>query len=202
MSADAAAAKLIEMIHSKKVDDRTKLMAVKDLLDRANLSGKQSLEIGVVQPRSFEDFVGDALVLISGDEDIMDAEVVEDDGEWEDYNPDPQTRHDRLAFAEVEQAKQAKRRAPAGLARSDEASAAERAARDEEMLKVLAEAEARKKAAAGTRRREAYLLALDAGASDEQAHAAGERAFNGESLSLGDRPRRRARQSTAQIVTD
>jgi hypothetical protein len=96
MSADAAAAKLIEMIHSRKVDDRTKLLAVKDLLDRANLGGTQNIEIGVTK-RSFEDVTadvvmdlfgvdeeGDPLALTATSEDIEDAEIVEDDAErWE-----------------------------------------------------------------------------------------------------------------------
>lgn len=97
MSADAAAAKLIEMIHSKKVDDRTKLLAVKDLLDRANLGGTQNIEVGVTK-RSFEGIVADVVMDLDWDgeedgvplaitavpEDIEDAELVEDDNErWE-----------------------------------------------------------------------------------------------------------------------
>ncbi len=92
MSADAAAAKLIEMIHSKKIDDRTKLLAVKDLLDRANLSGTQSIEVGVTK-RSFEDVTAEVVMDLFGvdeegeplaltaAEDIEDAEEVEDDEE-------------------------------------------------------------------------------------------------------------------------
>ncbi len=82
MSADAAAAKLIEMIHSKKVDDRTKLLAVKDLLDRANLSGTQSIEVGVTK-RDFSDVVSDVVMDLDWDDDedntdVIDAEVIED----------------------------------------------------------------------------------------------------------------------------
>lgn len=96
MSADAAAAKLIEMIHSKKVDDRTKLLAVKDLLDRANLSGTQSIEVGVTK-RDFSDVVSDVVMDLDWDDDedstdVIDAEVIELDEpetdeerwEWED----------------------------------------------------------------------------------------------------------------------
>lgn len=97
MSADAAAAKLIEMIHSKKVDDRTKLLAVKDLLDRANLGGTQSIEVGVTK-RSFEDVSADVVMDLFGvDEEgdpltltaatsIEDADVIEDEDDnvrWE-----------------------------------------------------------------------------------------------------------------------
>lgn len=97
MSADAAAAKLIEMIHSKKIDDRTKLLAVKDLLDRAHLGGTQSIEVGVTK-RSFEDVSADVVMDLFGvDEEgdplaltaatsIMDADVVEDEDDnerWE-----------------------------------------------------------------------------------------------------------------------
>ncbi len=92
MSADAAAAKLIEMIHSKKVDDRTKLLAVKDLLDRANLGGTQNIEVGVTK-RTFEDIVADVAMDLDWDADddanVIDAEVVEfdepetDEERWE-----------------------------------------------------------------------------------------------------------------------
>lgn len=162
MSADAAAAKLIEMIHSKKVDDRTKLLAVKDLLDRANLSGTQNIEIGVVPKRTFEDFVGDALVDIGDDDpNVLDADVVEDD----EYDEPPvQTRHDRAAFREVEQAR---RDAPRGLTRRDEVEAARRDAEVEAAEKVVAQ----RKASAVSRGREAYLLALADGATADEAEA-------------------------------
>lgn len=93
MSADAAAAKLIEMIHSKKVDDRTKLLAVKDLLDRANLSGTQNVEVGITK-RDFSDVTADVVMdLVVGEddplvlaatprEDIEDADVVDDNERW------------------------------------------------------------------------------------------------------------------------
>lgn len=114
MSADAAAAKLIEMIHSRKVDDRTKLMAVKDLLDRANVSGTQNIQIGVEQPRTFEQWIGDALVDFDGPDDdlpreitatrtddIVDAEVVDEgDPEWW-----PPTKRDAAFQRQVEEAR-------------------------------------------------------------------------------------------------
>lgn len=103
MSADAAAAKLIEMIHSKKVDDRTKLMAVKDLLDRANLAGTQNIEVGVTK-RTFEDFVGDALVLVGDDDDVVDAQVVHDSPNPFLASDEPQTRSDRALAAEISRA--------------------------------------------------------------------------------------------------
>lgn len=97
MSADAAAAKLIEMIHSKKIDDRTKLLAVKDLLDRANLGGTQSIEVGVTK-RSFSDVTADVVMdlfdvdeegeplALTAAENVEDADVVEDQDDnerWE-----------------------------------------------------------------------------------------------------------------------
>lgn len=176
MSADAAAAKLIEMIHSKKVDDRTKLLAVKDLLDRANLGGKQTIEVGVVAPRSFEDFVGDAIVDLDvvypddeqaaleatpADADVVDADLVDE--------PPLMNRHDRLAFAEVERER---RRAPVGLARNTEAQAAQDA--------ILAEQETEALSRAGMfekerRYREAYARMMGRGMPREVMEAEAQR---------------------------
>jgi hypothetical protein len=105
MSADAAAAKLIEMIHSKKVADNVKLAAVRDLLDRANLAGTQNIEVGVTK-RTFEDFIGDAIIDVEPDDydNVFDAEVIEDDPE--PLVPrDEANRHDRAVFAEVERSR-------------------------------------------------------------------------------------------------
>lgn len=106
MSSDLAAAELIRLMTSKKVDDRVKLNAAKDLLDRANLAGKQSIEVGVVQPKTFEDWVGDALIDADADSNIIDAEVVEDETErteselerWEreEAQSERQREHQRL----------------------------------------------------------------------------------------------------------
>lgn len=79
MASDLAAKKLIDLMSSPKVDDRVKLAAARDLLDRANLAGTQNIEIGVTK-RTFEDFVGETLVDMELEEtdDIEDAEIVED----------------------------------------------------------------------------------------------------------------------------
>lgn len=196
MSADAAAAKLIEMIHSKKVDDRTKLLAVKDLLDRANLGGKQTIEVGVVQPRSFEDFVGDAVidmdVIYSDDDDrpalpaapenldVVDADVVEE--------PPLMNRHDRLAFAEVERER---RRAPVGLTRNPDAQAAHEAVRVEQEAEALSQAGSFEKE---RRYREAYARLMGTGTPREVAEREAQR--YADAPPEPDRPRRRRTRSS------
>lgn len=124
MASDLAAAKLVDLMQSPTVDDRVKLAAAKDLLDRANLAGTQNVEIGVTQ-RDFSDVSADVvmdLVDMGDDElNIVVAEVVEDDEEddaerWEREDaqherakeiarmrrgtplpPDPDLSHDRAA---------------------------------------------------------------------------------------------------------
>jgi hypothetical protein len=95
MNADAAAAELVRLMSSKKVDDRVKLAAAKDLLDRANLAGTQNIEVGVTK-RDFSDVTADVVMDLSWDEegdplsitsDIVVAELVDDEEEdnerWE-----------------------------------------------------------------------------------------------------------------------
>lgn len=193
MASDLAAKKLVDLMESPKVDDRVKLAAAKDLLDRANLAGKQSIEVGVVQPKSFEDWIGEAivdteedddeyapLVLPPGREDIVDADVVEDEPAM--------NRHDRAAFVEVSRAPKPQKRTP------------ERAKLDAEEEAIFAEQARRESQAKANRRREAFMLAIDAGATREMAEEAGRRAAKSIRPDL-DRPRR-ARQSTAEIVRD
>lgn len=103
MASDLAAKKLIEMIMSSK-DERVVLAAVRDLLDRANLAGTQNIEVGVTK-RTFEDFIGDAIIDVEEDDEefdplpaipddiIEDAEVVDDEPLM--------NRHDRALAAEV-----------------------------------------------------------------------------------------------------
>lgn len=115
MASDLAASKLIEMMSSPKVADNIKLAAAKDLLDRANLSGTQSVELTVEKRMSFEDYVEEALVdanVIDYDEldDIEDAVVVEDE-------PPVQNRYDRAAFREVESQRSSQKATPTARAR-------------------------------------------------------------------------------------
>ncbi|EYT59714.1 hypothetical protein D514_0108115 [Microbacterium sp. UCD-TDU] len=91
------------------IDLRTKI--AQDLLNRAGVSEKTVLQIGVEQPKSFLDFVGDALVDVADDDDsnIVDAVVIEDDdAPLVPRDPDAAyqgNRHDRAVFAEVERAR-------------------------------------------------------------------------------------------------
>lgn len=177
-----AAELLVEFMADPTTDVQLRTKIAQDLLDRNGVIAKQIMQIGIEAPKSFEDWVGDALVEV-GKEVIVDAEVVEDD----DYEEPPvQNRHDRAAFAEVEREQ---RRAPVGLTRSPEAEAALGGYRDEQEAQVFADLEKRKRASNANKRREAFMKAIDAGATHDQAHAAGERAVNGEEL-----PPRRRRQ--------
>lgn len=181
MASDLAAAKLIEMMQSPKVADNIKLAAARDLLDRANLAGTQNVEIGVTK-RTYEDVLDEMLVEVPEDMDddesalaprrevVIDAEVIEDE-------PPVRTRHDRAAFAEVDRNKRSQRqRTPAASADRREREAEERAS--------LAEVADQPKGDV-TRGREAYLRALDDGASQADARRAGERAAMGETSREG-----------------
>lgn len=92
------------------VDLRTKI--AQDLLNRAGVSEKTILQIGVEQPKSFEDWVGEAIidVEVADDPNVIDAEVIEDDTAPLVRREEVQTRHDRNAFAEVERAAHARAR--------------------------------------------------------------------------------------------
>lgn len=175
MASDLAAAKLIEMMQSPNVADNLKLAAARDLLDRANLAGTQNLEIGVTK-RTYEDVLDEMLVEVPEDveddddltvaprrEVVVSAEVIEDE-------PPVRTRHDRAAFVEVERGKRTQRQRPAASANRREREAEERAS--------LAEVAAHPKGDV-TRGREAYLRALDDGASPAEAKRAAERAAMG-----------------------
>lgn len=190
MASDLAAKQLVTLMQSPKVADNIKLAAAKDLLDRANVSGTQNVEIGVTK-RSYEDVLDEMLVEIPDDEDdgqhpptarrdeIVDAELVEDE-------PPVRNRHDRAAFADVERGRaQRTRIQPAASAHRGEREADERAA-----LAAVAER------AMGdvTRGREAYLTALDDGASQADAKRAGERAAMG-----AEAPKGRARVTEADF---
>jgi len=183
MASDLAAAKLIEMMQSLKVADNIKLAAARDLLDRANLAGTQNVEIGVTK-RTYEDVLDEMLVEVPEgmDDDpdiivstrhevIVDAEVVEDE-------PPIRTRHDRAAFAEVERSKRTQRQ------RTRPAASADRRDREADERAALAEVADQPKGDV-TRGREAYLRALDDGASQSDAKRAGERAAMGETSREG-----------------
>lgn len=113
MASDLAAKKLVELMSSAKVDDRVKLAAAKDLLDRANLAGTQNIEVGVTK-RSFEDHASEIVFDAIADDDqpalpapsdIVDADVIEDDYEYDD---DVQNRFDRRTFTARETADRAR----------------------------------------------------------------------------------------------
>jgi hypothetical protein len=104
------------------VDLRTRI--AQDLLNRAGVSEKTVLQIGVEQPKSFADWVGEAIIDVESgdlDPDVILAEVIEDDVTPLVPRDELQTRHDRNAFAEVERAAQAqaRERRPGGMSDAD-----------------------------------------------------------------------------------
>jgi hypothetical protein len=105
-------------------DLRTKI--AQDLLNRAGVSEKHVFQIGVEQPKTFEDWVGEAMVdvVISDDPNVIDAEVIEDDPTPvmpRDPNViDAGNRHDRAVFAEVERSRAIQPR-PGAMSESERA---------------------------------------------------------------------------------
>lgn len=103
-----AADMLVEFMADPEVNIDLRTKIAQDLLNRAGVSEKTVLQIGVEQPKSFDAWVGDALVDVPVDDDdpnVLDAEVIEDDdAPLVPRDPDVQNRYDRAVFAEVERA--------------------------------------------------------------------------------------------------
>jgi hypothetical protein len=78
-ASDKAAYRLVEMMQDPKTPPAVALAAARDLLDRANLSGKVELEVTVSK---FENVLAEILVDVETDDgdlvEYIDAEVVED----------------------------------------------------------------------------------------------------------------------------
>lgn len=95
------------MMANPDIDVKTRTQIAQDLLDRSGVNSKTILQIGIEPPKSFEAFVGDALVDVPVDDDdpnVMDAEVIDDDSPLVPRHPEVQNRYDRAVFAEVERA--------------------------------------------------------------------------------------------------
>lgn len=157
MASDLAAKKMVELMSNPKVDDRVKLAAAKDLLDRANLAGTQNIEVGVTK-RTFEDFIGDAIIDVEEDEDGDDYEplpaipdVVIEDADVVDDEP-PLNRHDRAMLAEVERNRSRR-------ARPGDKTYEQRARAEAELMAEHRHAEHLEHQAEIDREREAMLLA-------------------------------------------
>ncbi|MFC8682556.1 hypothetical protein ACFT30_13635 [Microbacterium ureisolvens] len=195
-------AKLHAIAFNDKMPPQVQLEAIKHALKVTGaFEAKQTIQVDVgTNERTFADFVGDAIIDVEeedwdeaqlalppsqADVDVVDADVVDD------YDEQPiQNRHDRAAFAEVERAKPAPRRSR------------KQAEADAEEAAVFAEQERRESFNKANKRREAFLLALDAGATHEMATEAGRRAAEGITPEPFRRERRRARVSTAEIARD
>ncbi|MDL5351587.1 hypothetical protein [Microbacterium sp. zg-YB36] len=198
MQADNLMAALLKIALDDKQPVAARLVAIRDGLDRANLSGTQAVELTVEKGRTFEDITSDVvadLVMDDHGDYVEDAYVVEEfEAERTPLVPrDPDAvydgnRHDRRAFAEVEQGRAEERRRMnrTGL------SAAERKRLEAE---ALAQHQSTSTSLVDpTIARAAYLAALDNGATTEEAEAAGRAAG---SRGTGER---RARTSEATMT--
>lgn len=155
MQADNLMAALLKIALNEKLPVQHRLVAIRDGLDRANLAGTQNVEVTVEKGKTFEDFIGDALVDVEDDDDpnVYDAEVVEDEFSTPLVPRDEvQNRHDRAVFAEVERTRQRRAR-PGGL--TDE----QRARTEADLLADQRHAEHLEQQAEIDRDREAMLLA-------------------------------------------
>jgi len=192
MQADTLMAALLKIALDPKLPVQHRLVAIRDGLDRANLSGTQSVELTVEKGRSFEDVTADVVMdLVMDDNDIVDAEVIEEDDNTPlvpralDDNQPMQNRHDRAAFVEVERGRLDEIR----RMRSGGMSEAERVRRESEAFDKTATPN-------DTRGRAAYLAALDGGAT----HADAERAAKAAVEGADDSPKRRSRVSKATMT--
>ena len=77
-AADPAAAKLVSLMQDKRVPHNVQLAAARDLLDRAGLASAQEITLKI--PAYLQDIEG-LLVDVLEPEDIVDAELVEDEGD-------------------------------------------------------------------------------------------------------------------------
>lgn len=189
MSADKLMAALLKIALNEKVPLQHRLVAIRDGLDRADLGGKTSVEVTVEKGKTFEDFVGEAIIDVEAEDDehVLDAEVIEDDEPLVPRDPAHRyegNRHDRAVFAGVERA--AERRQMAGMTGR---------MTEQQKLEALRKAAPAEDRSDVTRGREAYLTALDNGASVKRAQAAAERAAKGEPSTRT----RRARTSEAKV---
>jgi hypothetical protein len=196
MQADHLMAALLKIALDPKLPVQHRLVAIRDGLDRANLSGTQSVELTVEKGRSFEDVTADVVMdldMSDDDKNVVDAEVIEDDDHGPlvphdaDDIPPARTRGDRNFEAAIERG----RRSEIQRMRSGGMSEAERARREAE---ALAQTETAKPN--DSRGRAAYLAALDAGASHADAERAARRAVEGSDNS----GKRRARVSKATMT--
>lgn len=76
-AADSAAGHLIKWMNDPKVPFPTRLAAAKDLLDRAQIGTDKKVGFEITQ-KPFEIALAGILIDVSADDDIVEAEVVED----------------------------------------------------------------------------------------------------------------------------
>jgi hypothetical protein len=125
MQADNLMAALLKIALDDKQPVQHRLVAIRDGLDRANLAGTQNVEVTVEKGKTFEDWVGDAVidveVEIDDDSNVIDAVVIDDEFSSPLVPRDEvQTRHDRAVFAEVERSRAIQPR-PGAMSESERA---------------------------------------------------------------------------------
>ena len=156
------------------IDLRTKI--AQDLLNRAGVSASQLLQVEV--GAKFQDVLEGVLIDVDVDANVVDAEVVAD-------AEDAEERRD----AEQEQGAFRQRMGlPASRSPQSERPMF-RDDREREMFEAMGRGVAQDRAADVGRAREAYLEAIDAGASSHEAQTAAERAARAPSEPGERRPR-------------
>jgi hypothetical protein len=153
LKADDLMSALLKIALDDKQPVQVRLVAIRDGLDRANLAGKQEIEIGVTARPTFEDVLEGVLVDVEeeGDDDpnVIDAQVVDDTEERE------RARDQREAETAV-------RREMAPTRKRPKVTNEQRAAQERELLtQATPEPETR----ASRLTREQYMLARQSGAN-------------------------------------
>ena len=196
MLADPLMAKLHVIAFDDTKPPAVQLEAIKQGLLHAGFGITKRVEIDAVlsDKRTFEDVTSDVVMDLdmSDIEDVVDAEVIEDDNtplvpRAIDGIPPAQTRGDRNFEVVIERG----RRAEIQRMRSGGMSDTERARREAEAFTQTATVKP-----SNTRGRAAYLAALDAGATHDDAERAGRAAAEGVDIS----GKRRSRVTKATMT--
>jgi hypothetical protein len=112
-ASDRAAAKLIALMQDKKVPYAVQLAAARDLLDRANLAGKQEMDITLRPQTGFEKSMAGAEIMMDlieerdFDPNVIDAEIVDEAAAFRGRMAElPEAEQNRARRAHAEQQRQ------------------------------------------------------------------------------------------------
>ncbi|MDH6237895.1 hypothetical protein H4V99_002640 [Cryobacterium sp. CG_9.6] len=173
MRADDLMSALLRIALDDKLPLQHRLVAIRDGLDRANLAGKQEIEIGVTTNSTFDDVLEGVLIDVAEEDlNVIDAVVVDEEDAV-------QSRRDVSVFREVERQKRQRR-------------AATNAERAEQERELFAQAPPEPETRASKLTRAQYLLAREGGANFSS------RGLGVDAAEAGD-GRRKARSSRADL---